>query len=180
MSTIDSATCAVAATGIAPAPRPPRAGRPELSRPAADPPCGVQRRKQPDRHARRKRQCAGDDDVDVSWCSSGNGAPSGNIMRNRPIVHRAMRRLATAAANARTDDSVKSCTIRRARVAPRDSRVAISFERAVARASRRLATFTQAISSSSVVTARKMLGLARPQRSCSVRATRSRDGDLSL
>ena len=43
--------------------------------------------------------------------------------------------------------------MRRPRVAPMDSRVASSFERAAARASSRLATFTQAMSSTSAVTA---------------------------
>ena len=46
-------------------------------------------------------------------------------------------------------------------MAPMDSRVASSFDRAAARASRRLATFTQAMSSTSAVTARSSVSGAR-------------------
>ena len=71
--------------------------------------------------------------------------------------------------------SVSSCRARRQRVAPSDARMAISCLRADARESNRLATFTQAISSTQPTAPRKTnrAGLALP-------TTMSRRGAMAI
>ena len=62
-------------------------------------------------------------------------------------VHRATTRPAMPPSTASTHDSVSSCTSRWRRLAPSDSRMAISVARPAPRASSRLAMFAQAMSS---------------------------------
>ncbi len=70
----------------------------------------------------------------------------------RSSVQRATTSPATAPSAASSSDSVSSCPMSCQRLAPIDTRTAISLARAAARASSRLAMLAQAISSTNAVT----------------------------
>ena len=79
-------------------------------------------------------------------------ASSGSTEAMKSIVQRATSRPAAPPSTASRHDSTSSCEMSCSRLAPSDSRIAISLARAAARASSRLAMFAHAMISTSAVT----------------------------
>jgi hypothetical protein len=115
-----------------------------------------------------------------SPASVNRGSVPGLKERNKGITKAASRIPSVPPISESKRLSVKSWRVRRPRVAPRVLRSAISFSLAVARASRRLATFAQAISNTrltaiSNIPERKDRGCSRTESSQEFRSLGTND-----